>query len=128
MPQWHKSLFTRRSIMTQKTFIPFGGEAIHTREIENARVMVLPIYYEMAPSYGSGSGEGPYHLLNASVELECLDEETLMDWRKLGIHTVSGLIPTREPEKAIGEIEAAAGQYLEDKQFLFSIGGDHAIS
>jgi agmatinase len=67
--------------MIQKRFIPFGGDAIYTPEIENARVMVLPVYYEVAPSYGSGAGEGPYHLLNASFELECLDEETLTDWR-----------------------------------------------
>jgi len=114
--------------MTQKTFIPFGGEAIHTREIENARVMVLPIYYEMAPSYGSGSGEGPYHLLNASIELECLDEETLMDWRKFGIHTFPGLFPPDDPEKAVEEIASTAGQHLATGRFLFSIGGDHAIT
>ena len=56
--------------MTQKSFIPFGGEAIQAGELEAARVVVLPIYYEMAPSFGSGAGEGPYHLLNASFELE----------------------------------------------------------
>lgn len=114
--------------MTQKTFIPFGGEAIQARTLEEARVVVLPIYYEMAPSFGSGAGEGPYHLLNASFELECLDEETLTDWRHLGIHTVSGVFPTQEPEKAVEEIEAAAGRYLVDDRFLFSVGGDHAIT
>jgi len=114
--------------MTQKSFIPFGGEAIQAGELEEARVVVLPIYYEMAPSFGSGAGEGPYHLLNASFELECLDEETLTDWRQLGIHTVAGVFPTQDPEKAVEEIEAAAGRYLADDRFLFSVGGDHAIT
>ena len=114
--------------MTHKEFIPFGGEAIQAEELEEARVVVLPIYYEMAPSFGSGAGEGPYHLLNASFELECLDEETLVDWRQLGIHTVPGVFPTQEPEKAVAEIEAAAGRYLEDGRFLFAVGGDHAIT
>lgn len=114
--------------MTQKSFIPFGGEAIQAGELEAARVVVLPIYYEMAPSFGSGAGEGPYHLLNASFELECLDEETLVDWRQLGIHTVPGVCPTQDPEKAVEEIEAAAGRYLGGDRFLFSVGGDHAIT
>ncbi|MBS3809120.1 MAG: agmatinase [Desulfobacterales bacterium] len=114
--------------MTQKPFIPFGGEAIHTRRIEDARVVVLPVYYEVAPSFGSGSGQGPYHLLNASFELECLDEETLLDWRELGIHTVSGLVPAKVPEQAVEEIEKEAAKYLGDGRFLFSVGGDHAIT
>jgi len=114
--------------MTQREIIPFGGEVIQIKQIEDARILVLPIYYEMAPSYGSGSGEGPYHLLNASIELECLDEETLVDWRKLGIHTLSGLVPTKNPEQAVEEIAAAAGKYFSAGQFLLSIGGDHAIT
>ncbi len=114
--------------MTERKFIPFGGEAIYTKNLEDARVVVLPVYYEMAPSYGAGSGEGPYHLLSASVELECLDEETLVDWRKLGIHTLSGLEPTQDPEIAVREIEEAASNFLTDRHFLLSVGGDHAIT
>jgi len=114
--------------MTPETFIPFGGDAIHTPNIEDARVMVLPIYYEVAPSYGSGAGEGPYHLLSASVELECLDEETLVDWRELGIHTLDRLAPTHEPAQAVKEIAESAGQHLRREKFLLSVGGDHAIT
>ncbi len=113
--------------MIPDTFIPFGGEAIY-RDIEDARVMVLPIYYEVAPSYGVGAGEGPYHLLSASVELECLDEETLVDWRELGIHTLERLAPGREPEQAVKEIAESAGRHLHRKKFLLSVGGDHAIT
>ncbi len=114
--------------MTQKSFIPFGGEAIHIRQIEDARVAVLPIYYEVAPSFGSGAGQGPGHLLQASQELECLDEETLVDWRNLGIHTLSGLVPKEDPEQAMAEIEEAAGLYMDGERFLLSLGGDHAIT
>lgn len=114
--------------MKQIPLIPFGGEAIQTRRLQDARVVVLPIYYEVAPSFGSGAGQGPYHLLNASRELECLDEETLVDWRKLGIHTVSGLEPSNVPEQAMEEIEKAASGHMESGRFLFSVGGDHAIT
>ncbi|MCF8035341.1 MAG: agmatinase [Desulfobacteraceae bacterium] len=114
--------------MTQQSFIPFGGEAIYIQQIEDARVAVLPIYYEVAPSFGSGAGQGPGHLLQASRELECLDEETLVDWRNLGIHTLSGLVPTEDPEQAMAEIEEAAGLYMDGERFLLSLGGDHAIT
>ncbi|MFP3981495.1 MAG: agmatinase [Desulfobacterales bacterium] len=114
--------------MTQQSFIPFGGEAIYIRQIEDARVAVLPIYYEVAPSFGSGAGQGPGHLLRASHELECLDEETLVDWRNLGIHTLAGLVPTEDPEQAMAEIEETAARYIDGQRFLLSLGGDHAIT
>jgi agmatinase len=115
-------------MMIHKSLTPFGGEILQSRKREDARVLVLPIAYEMAPSFGAGAGEGPYHLLNASVELECLDEETLSDWSKIGIHTLGGLFPAHEPEKAMAEIEEAARTHMDDGRFLFSIGGDHAVT
>ncbi|MBS3732775.1 MAG: agmatinase [Desulfobacterales bacterium] len=114
--------------MTQQSFISFGGEAIYVQQIEDARVAVLPIYYEVAPSFGSGAGQGPGHLLQASHELECLDEETLVDWRKLGIHTLPGLVPTENSEQAMAEIENTAARYIDAERFLLSLGGDHAIT
>ncbi|MCU0600645.1 MAG: agmatinase [Desulfobacterales bacterium] len=111
-----------------KPLIPFGGDDVQTRHIEEARVLILPIYYEVAPSYGEGSGEGPFHFLTASHELETIDEETLSDWSSLGLHTLPALIPSTDPEKAISEIRQAAKTHLDTGKFLLSIGGDHAVS
>ncbi len=114
--------------MDQKPFIPFGGDDVQIQNIDDARVIILPIYYEVAPSYGTGSGDGPFHLLTASHELETIDEETWEDWSHIGLHTLPALTPSTDPEKAISEIQKAAKTHLDSGKFLMAIGGDHAIS
>jgi agmatinase len=114
--------------MNQKPFIPFGGDDVQTQQIDDARALILPIYYEVAPSYGTGSGEGPFHFLTASHELEAIDEETLTDWSRIGLHTLPALSPSTDPEKATLEIQQAASALLDSGKFLLSIGGDHAVS
>ena len=94
----------------------------------SAGIVVLPLCYEHASSYGRGSGEGPYHLLTASEQLERIDEETLTDWIGLRIHTAAPLVPQADPETAVAEMAAAAEKILIKEKFLLSIGGDHAIS
>lgn len=109
-------------------FVPFGGPEVQAAGLNEARVIVLPIYYEVAPSFGAGSKEGAFHLLAASDELEDLDEETGIDWQRHGIHTLCPLEPTEQPEQAVAEIEAAARPHLASGKFLLSVGGDHAVS
>ncbi len=114
--------------MEKQPFPGFGGPEVPAAALNEARVVVLPIYYEMAPSFGAGSKEGAYHLLAASAELEDLDEETGMAWQRHGIHTLAPLEPTEQPEQAVAEIEAAARPHLAAGKFLLSAGGDHAVS
>jgi len=99
-----------------------------TSDISAASVIVLPICYEAAPSYGAGSGEGAFHLLNASVELEAMDEETFRDWTRAGVFTVPPVSPEGDPETVVAEIRRMAAGYLETGKFLLSLGGDHAIT
>lgn len=110
-----------------KPFIPFGGSIFQT-DIEQARIVVLPLCYEGAVSYGTGTGEAPFHFLNASEQLETLDEETLTDWTVLNIHTLLPLFPSSDPETAIMQMKDAAKAVLEKGKFLLSVGGDHAIA
>jgi agmatinase len=109
-------------------FTPFGGAEIQVEDIDRCRIVVLPLCYENAPSYGSGSREGPLHILNASVQLERLDEETLIDWGSLRIHTMRPLVPSKNPQQAVREMKMAANNIIRQNKFLLSIGGDHAIS
>lgn len=114
--------------MSARPFLAFGGPEVQAADINDAHVIVLPIYYEVAPSFGAGSGEGAYHLLTASAELEELDEETGIDWRQYGICTLGPLEPSKQPEQAMAEIEAVARPHLATEKFLLSVGGDHAVS
>ncbi len=110
------------------TMIPFGGPDVQHPELETARIVVLPFCYEQAPSYGIGSGEGPYHIAVASEQLEQFDEEALVEWGKLPIHTLPPMHFSEPPEACVMKMKSAAKAVLEDKKFLLSLGGDHAIS
>lgn len=114
--------------MTRKKLMQFGDAETPAVRLDNAGIVVLPICYENAPSYGTGSKEGPLFILNASTQLENIDEETLTDWGKAGIHTLAPLFPSDNPEKAVSEMKSAAAAVLEKNKFLLSLGGDHAIS
>lgn len=111
-----------------KKYTPFGGNEFQVPNIDKARIVVLPLCYEKAVSYGTGTGQGPIHFLNASEQLEPLDEETLTDWGSLGIHTVAPLYPSDHPEKAVTEMKMTAEAILNKKKFLLSVGGDHSVS
>ncbi len=114
--------------MTRKKIIRFGDAEIPAAGLDEAGIVILPICYENAPSYGTGSKEGPLFILNASAQLESIDEETLTKWGEAGIHTLPPLFPSSDPEKAVYEMKRAAAAVLEKNKFLLSLGGDHAIS
>lgn len=109
-------------------FVPFGGDAVQTEDIERSRIVVLPLCYEQRASYGTGSGSGPYHILSASLQLEDMDEEALVSWPLRRIHTLQPLKPVGDPERAVAEMQAAAERVIDHQKFLLSLGGDHAIS
>lgn len=108
--------------------LSFGEPEYQLLDPESARAIVLPLCYENAVSYGTGTGNGPLHILNASVQLEMMDEEAFINWGNIGIHTLPPLYPSRNPELAVSEMKVAARAVLEKHKFLLSLGGDHAIS
>jgi N1-aminopropylagmatine ureohydrolase len=106
----------------------FGDEYVPDTGWEGADIVILPLCYEAAPSYGTGAGHGPYHILNASTQLENIDEETLIDWSALNIHTHPAMVPDGNPECAVNQMKQAAEKILREKKFLLALGGDHAVS
>lgn len=114
--------------MKTPPFINFGGDEIELTDIADARIVVLPLCYEHAPSYRGGSAFGPLHILDASVQLERMDEQSLIDWGNLGIYTKKPLFPSDDPKTAVMQMKDAAYNILKEKNFLLSLGGDHAIT
>ena len=49
----------------------------------DADALILPLPYEKTVSYGSGTSNGPQAILDASLQLELFDEETLVDFKKV---------------------------------------------
>jgi len=114
--------------METEAFVPFGGEEVGTASLEESDIAVLPLCYENSVSYGTGTKNGPFHLLGASAQLELIDEETFVNWGAKAIHTLPPLFPSGDPEQAVNEMKNAAAQVLRQNRFLLCLGGDHAIS
>jgi len=114
--------------MTIKPFTHFGDVEVPDAGFDKARIIVLPLCYEHAPSYGIGSGAGAFHILDASVQLERVDEETLIDWGLFKIHTMPPLRPGGSPQEAVADMKIAAETIMAKGKFLLSLGGDHATT
>lgn len=106
----------------------FGGDEVAPTPPAEAEIVVMPFCYEASASYGSGSGNGPLHILEASAQLEALDEETLVNWTERRIHTIAPLFPEGEPEAAVMAMKAAAETVFARGRFPLILGGDHAAA
>jgi agmatinase len=114
--------------MSDRAISNFGGKDVPDAGFDRARIVFLPLCYENAVSYGTGAGDGPYHILEASEQLERIDEETGFDWGTLRIHTLAPPYLSKDPETAVGQMRRSAARVLEAGKFLLSLGGDHAVS
>lgn len=106
----------------------FGEPGWQAGSMTAARAVILPLCYEQGASYGTGSGEGPLHILSASQQLEAIDEHTLADWTRPGLFCLPPLFPDNDPQQAVTQMQVAAKSVLATGNFLLCLGGDHAIS
>jgi agmatinase len=108
---------------TSTAFTPHGVE------LEAARVVVLPIPYDLGLSWMPGTRLGPREILLASQEVERFNYDTFCAPADAGIYTAPAFGARGEEfpnyEK---RIFAAANQYLEQGKFILSLGGDHSIT
>jgi agmatinase len=94
---------------------------------QRADALLLPLPVEKTVCYGTGTARGPHAIIEASLQLETFDEETLVDF------TEAPLIHTLLPLSARGEIEDCLDRIrdgvrpLRDK-FLLTLGGEHTVT
>lgn len=94
---------------------------------QRADALLLPLPVEKTVSYGTGTSGGPRAILDASLQLEPFDEETLVEFSE------APRLDTLPPLSANGEIEDCLArirervQPLRDK-FLLVLGGEHTVT
>lgn len=107
--------------------MPFGGVA--PASLAEAAVLLLPIPYEGAVSYGRGAGRGPEALLAASAQMELFDEDLLGENWRVGIHTLPAIEPNLAgPRVMLDTIRECALPLLRAGRPLIGIGGDHSVT
>ena len=94
-----------------------------------ARILVLPVPYDLTTSYQPGARRGPLALLEASTHAELYDELLADEPSRLGVATLPPLVPaTQGPAAMAARVEAAARRWVSAERFLLAVGGEHSVT
>jgi agmatinase len=94
-----------------------------------ADTLILPLPYEKTVSYGSGTRNGPQAILDASLQLELFDEETLVDFKRSPkLHTLLALSDngSETVQDYLKTVQAHVAA-LRDR-FILGLGGEHTVT
>jgi agmatinase len=117
--------------MSDADFIPqnFLGLPRDTSTYEAARIVVLPIGFEMTTSYGAGTRGGPEAILAASRQVETYDAELDVDLVEAPIHTLDPMVPDfSSPGAMVERIRRVATRLLGDAKWVLGLGGEHTTT
>lgn len=95
--------------------------------LESAGAVIVPLPFERTVSYGKGTGHAPAAILDATLQIEEFDEETLVDFAEgPGVHTCPGL----EDEGGVEDYLAVVRQTFTDLRgrLVVGVGGEHLLT
>lgn len=104
-----------------------GLEPPHS-DYRSARVVVLPVPYDMTSTFQKGADRGPAAILEASTQVELYDIETGTEVFRQGIATLDPLLVGGGPEQLADQVEAEVGRLFEQGKLPVLLGGEHSIS
>lgn len=108
---------------------PFNFLAIENQNFEKAKVVILPLPFDLTTGWTEKSGKrnGPFAVIYASRQLD--DEEIIFGKKDyFPIYTFDEIELNSNPEVAMKEIEEGVGEVLKNKKFPILLGGSHIIS
>lgn len=98
-------------------------------QAEKSKFIILPIPYEKTTSYGKGAKNGPKAILDASLQLELLDEETKKETWKRGICTLKSFKCSKNEKLFFKDLEDEISGIIKfTKAIPFFLGGEHSIT
>jgi N1-aminopropylagmatine ureohydrolase len=110
--------------MTNKTFLNLEHKYSN---LENSKIVIQPIPFELTTSYQKGTKNGPKAIIEASKYLELFDIETKSCIYKKGIYTTPPSYFSTSQEM-IKNLSDKTYNFLENKKFIVTVGGEHSIS
>lgn len=107
----------------------FGGLSGEDALFGPARVVFLPVPYDLTSTYLPGSRRGPIAILEASTHMELFDEELEIETFRVGFYTLDLLEPLASgPEDMTLTIQDYAERILQAGKFPVLIGGEHTVT
>jgi len=107
----------------------FGGLPNGADDLEEARIVILPVPFDGTVSYRTGTRDGPRAIIEASRNMELYDEELGLEVSDIGIFTLNELEPTlKSPEAMTLRVRDRVGAILKSEKFPVMLGGEHSIT
>jgi agmatinase len=105
----------------------FGGNEV-IYDFGESRIIIVPVPYDETSTWMRGSDKGPDAILDASVNLEFYDIETLSEAHLAGINTLSPVLEKETPGKLVTAVYNTVISLLSQNKFPVIIGGNHTVS
>lgn len=93
-----------------------------------ARYAVLPVPFEQTVSYRRGTADGPGAIIEASQQVELLDEELRIEFASPGVATLPAVQACEDPAAMMDRIYQAARGAMADEKWLLTLGGEHSLT
>ena len=109
--------------LTQFFGLPSPGQ-------DRADVLVLPLPVEKTVCYGTGAASGPRAIVEATVQVETFDEETLVDFAQSPrIHVLPPLSTDGDLEACLARIsDRVRSLAVPPEKLLLCLGGEHSVT
>ena len=104
----------------------FHGEDVKPSNPEDAFFYFIPVPLEQSVSYEGGTAGGPRAILEASYQLELL-ENSIIPTEK-GVYTEREIKCDDDIENVLDKIEASTSKALEYNTLPIILGGEHTVS
>jgi agmatinase len=98
------------------------------RDPATARVVIVPVPYDMTSSWIKGADKGPAAILEASATVENYDIESDSEPFKVGIFTDKPVNEKTSPQKMVGAVQQRIAGHLANDKFPVVLGGEHSVS
>jgi len=113
---------------TSKNNLIFGG--LKSQDINKARVIVIPVPFDMTTSYMKGTEKGPEAILSASAQIDEIWGEKVLsriDKEQL-VFTTEEIRVSGTPENALNKLAELLKKIPRKNQIPFVLGGEHTIT
>lgn len=112
-----------------KTPFNFGGIESEYSEYGKAKIVFIPVPYDLTATYISGARNGPKAIIDASNHMELYDEEIGIETYRVGISTREPLdVTNKNPEDMLDMVSKAVSSEVDSQKYQVVVGGEHSIS
>ena len=108
--------------------INFGYIPEQYSNLENSRIVIIPVAYDGTSTWIRGASKGPEVIIDASANLELYDIETDSQIYTQGIFTEHTIEAEATVTEIIDAVYSTVHYHLEKDKFPVVVGGEHSVS